>query len=124
MTHAQRDPSIYVEDILTCILRINAYVGDDTLEKFRADRKTQDAVVRNLEVIGEAVKRIPDELRKKYPEISWKPAAAMRDFLIHEYPELDIDAIWETVKNDLPEFQSALLVVCEREGWQIDSAKT
>jgi len=105
---APRDYKIFLEDILTAITNIENYTADQSLEKFRLDTKTQDAVVRNLEIIGEATKRIPDSVRQAYPEIEWKPATAMRDFLIHEYPEVDIEAVWDTIKTDIPVFKTGV----------------
>jgi uncharacterized protein with HEPN domain len=102
---APRDPRLYLEDILEAINSIENYVVNFDTLTFKKDRKTQDAVVRNLEIIGEAVKRIPDGVRKTYPDIEWKSAAAMRDFLIHDYPEVDVDAVWHTVTVDLPKLK-------------------
>lgn len=100
-----RDARTYLDDILRAIENIGQYTTGMTFEHFNVDTKTQDAVVRNLEIIGEAVKRIPDTVRNAYPEIEWRPAAAMRDFLIHEYPEIDVRAVWDTTKDDLPPFK-------------------
>ncbi len=105
---ATRDHRLYLEDILAAIENIEKYTVDMSLESFRSDTKTQDAVVRNLEIIGEAVKRIPDSVRHKYPDVEWRPAAAMRDFLIHEYPEIDVEAVWDTIKSDLPSFKDGV----------------
>lgn len=100
-----RDVKTYLDDILRALENIGLYMAGMTFEHFSTDTKTQDAVVRNLEIIGEAVKRVPDTVRNTYPEIEWRPAAAMRDFLIHEYPEIDVQAVWDTVKSDLPTFK-------------------
>ena len=108
MTSAPRDPKVYFEDILQAIANIEEYTKGMSFEQFSSDRKTQDAVVRNLEVIGEAAKRIPDDVRALHPEIAWRPAAAMRDFLIHDYPEVDIQAVWDTVKTDIPPLKSGI----------------
>ena len=108
MTSAPRDPSVYFEDILQAIANIGEYTRGMSFEQFSSDRKTQDAVVRNLEVIGEAAKRILEEVRASHPEIAWRPAAAMRDFLIHDYPEVDIQAVWDTIKGDIPHFKSGI----------------
>lgn len=93
---------------MQAVARIDTYVTGITFDAFTLDTKTQDAVVRNLEIIGEAVKRLPDDFRATHPDIAWRPAAAMRDFLIHEYPEVDVRAVWDTIKNDLPPFRHAI----------------
>lgn len=111
MTHAPRDTRVYLADIIEAVEKIERYIDGVTLDAFRMDGKTQDAVVRNLEVIGEAVKHIPDDLRAAHPAIAWRPAAAMRDFLIHEYPEIDADAVWTTVTDDLPPFKDGIMEV-------------
>lgn len=108
MTRAPRDHRVYLEDILQAISSIETYTKSMSFEEFAEDRKTQDAVIRNLEVIGEAAKRIPDNVRKANPGIAWRPAAAMRDFLIHDYPEVDVQAVWDTLKTDLPPFRTAV----------------
>lgn len=108
MTSAPRDPTVYLEDMLQAIANIESYIHGMSFEEFTNDRKTQDAVVRNLEVIGEAAKRIPDEMRKEHPGIAWRPAAAMRDFLIHDYPEVDVQAVWDTIKADIPPLKSGI----------------
>lgn len=110
---APRDYKVYLADILQAIASIERYTAGETLERFKADTKTQDAVVRNLEVIGEAVKRIPENVREAHPDLAWHPAAAMRDFLIHEYPEVDAEAVWNTVTGDLPLFKSGIERVAE-----------
>lgn len=106
---APRDVRTYLDDILRAITNVEQYTIDMTSEQFGADSKTQDAVVRNLEIIGEAVKRIPDTVRTAYPDIEWRPAAAMRDFLIHEYPEIDAQTVWDTIKMDFPPFKSGII---------------
>lgn len=105
---APRDTRVYIEDILQAIENIRQYTKGFNLESFRHDSKTQDAVVRNLEVIGEAVKRIPADVRAAYPDIEWHPAAAMRDFLIHEYPDVDAETVWSTIADDLPPFEQEI----------------
>lgn len=105
---APRDHRLYLEDILVAIANIEKYTMEMSLESFRSDTKTQDAVVRNLEIIGEAVKRIPDSVRHAYPDIEWRPAAAMRDFLIHEYPEVDVEAVWDTINLDISSFKKGI----------------
>lgn len=108
MTHAPRDVSIYFADILKAIKNIEMYTDGMTFKNFRSDPKTIDAVVRNLEIIGEATKRIPDNVRNQHPTVAWRAAAAMRDFLIHEYPEVDAEAVWDTITTDLLPFKTAI----------------
>ena len=71
-------------------------------DRFIHDDKTIDAAIRNLEIIGEAAKNIPEDIKSKYPEIPWKAIAGMRDKLIHSYFGVSLSIVWETIKNDLP----------------------
>ena len=84
-----RDYKVYLDDILEASARIRNYTSGLTLEGFKNDTKTLDAVVRNLEVIGEATKKVPDDVRSRYPDVEWKKIAGLRDILIHEYFGID-----------------------------------
>lgn len=97
-----RDYKVYLEDILEAAARINSYMKGLSKSQFKADDKTLDAVVRNLEVIGEAVKKVPKTVRRKAPEVDWKKIAGLRDILIHEYFGVDPEIIWDVVQNKLP----------------------
>ena len=99
-----RDYKVYLDDILQAVDRIQTYLQDYNFEKLSSDNRTIDAVVRNLEVIGEAVKHIPMEVRNSRPEIEWKKIGALRDILAHEYFGIDLEIIWDVVKNKLPGF--------------------
>jgi uncharacterized protein with HEPN domain len=81
----QRELKTYIEDIITAIKKIEKYVAGMTKEDLIKNELVQDAVVRNLEVIGEAVKKIPDDIRNNYTDIPWKKIAGLRDILVHEY---------------------------------------
>jgi len=97
-----RDFRLYLEDIVEAIGRIQRYTAGQSFPQFSEDEKTVDAVVRNLEVIGEAVKRIPEEMRQKHPSMEWKKIAGLRDILVHEYFGIDAEIIWDIVQNKLP----------------------
>ncbi len=97
----KRDIGVYLEDILESIAKIEEYCQDLTAEDFFRKSQVQDAVVRRLEIIGEAVKHIPPEIRENYPDIPWKDIAGTRDVLIHEYFGVDLDKVWEVVQGDL-----------------------
>jgi uncharacterized protein with HEPN domain len=92
----------FLSDSKEAILRINIYVENLGYEEFLEDTKTQDAVVRNLEIIGEAIKNISEGLKKKYPQIRWKDLAGVRDKLIHHYFGVNFDIVWSVVKEELP----------------------
>ena len=91
------------ESILAAIECIEVFVADMGLDAFKADDKTSSAVIRKLEIIGEAAKGIPDELRQSYPQIPWKEMAGMRDKLIHFYFGVDYELVWGTIKRRLPQ---------------------
>jgi len=90
-------------DIKEAIGRINSYVASFSYDEFLQDSKTQDAVVRNLEIVGEAAKNISDEFKKTHSLIPWKKLAGVRDRLIHHYFGVNFDIIWSIAKDDLPD---------------------
>jgi uncharacterized protein with HEPN domain len=97
-----RDSSACFEDILDAIGAIRDYTQSLTREAFGRDRKTVDAVLRNLEVIGEAVKQVPADVRSAHPDVEWQKIAGLRDILIHAYFGVDLDIVWDVVSNKLP----------------------
>ena len=96
-----KDDRIYLLHIRDAIKQILNYTATGP-ESFFADRKTQDAVVRNLEIIGEATKRLSQSLKDAHPDIAWKPIAGMRDKLIHDYFGINLQLVWDVVERDLP----------------------
>jgi uncharacterized protein with HEPN domain len=98
----------FLADSKEAIVRVTSYMEDLSYDQFLADKKTQDAVVRNLEIIGEAAKNITGELKTRYPQIPWKDLAGVRDKLIHHYFGVNFDIVWNIVKQDLPQVLSQL----------------
>jgi uncharacterized protein with HEPN domain len=96
----KRDALLYVEDILESISKIEEYTRGLSETRFVEDALIQDAVIRRLEVMGEAVKNIPATVRKRYPEIRWKEIAGMRDVVIHGYFGVDARRVWKVVRDD------------------------
>ena len=96
-----RDYKVYLDDILEAIAWIRIYTTGITYDSFQDDRKTVDAVVRNLEIVGEAVKRIPERIRGQHPDIDWKKIAGLRDILIHTYFGIDLELIWDILQTKL-----------------------
>ena len=103
-----RDPVVYIEDILQAAARARLFVEGFSMEAFAADLKTQYAIVRALEVIGEAAKRVPVDVQAMAPEIPWRAMAGMRDNLIHGYDEVNLEVVWRTVQDKVPEIEEPL----------------
>ena len=103
-----RDFRVHLEDILGAIGKIKRYTKGLSKQGFAGDDKTLDAVVRNLEVIGEAVKQLPADLRAREPGVDWQKIAGLRDILIHRYFGIDVDILWDIIQNKLPALEAAL----------------
>lgn len=103
-----RDGSLYLKDILQAIESIEAFTAGMDFEAYQADDKTASAVIRKLEIIGEAVKQLPEEVTRPYPEIPWRQVAGMRDKLIHFYFGVDPALVWQTVRRRLPALKSTV----------------
>ena len=101
-----REYSDYIRDIADAIDKAQEFTEGLSYEAFREDVKSAFAVVRALEVIGEAAKSVPEFVKDKYPDVPWKEMAGMRDKLIHEYFGVKYEVVWDTVKIELPELRS------------------
>lgn len=105
----KRSAQLLLEDIQLSLARIDRYTGRLDHQAFLEDEKTIDAVVRNLEIIGEAVRWLPPEFKAQNPQIPWSQIAGMRHRIVHDYFGLDLDLIWEVLVTSIPEFRQQLL---------------
>lgn len=112
---SKRGDREFLYDIKEAIERINDYIGEMDYKGFLQDTKTQDAVVRNIEVIGEAVKNVSKGLKKKHGDIHWKDIAGMRDKIIHHYFGIKWDIVWSVVKDKLPELKEKIEQTLKKE---------
>jgi len=101
----KREIGDYIEDIIEAISNAMEFTKDMSYDEFVEDTKTVYAVIRAIEIMGEAVKNIPEGVRRKYPDIPWRSIAGMRDKLIHAYFGVKTERIWETVKKEMPKLK-------------------
>ena len=114
-TKAKRVYKDYLKDIRTSIFEIQEFSAGMTFEEFSYDRKTIHAVVRCFEIIGEAAKNLPGELKSKYPGIPWREITGMRDKMIHEYFGVNLQIVWQTIEEDLPSLEAAIKKLIDEE---------
>lgn len=107
----KKDPKIFLEHILQCIERIEEYVEGITKKQFLESVQLQDSVIRRIEIMGEAVKNIPKQIKDKYADIPWKEIAGMRDILIHQYFGVDLELTWKIAKKDIRRLKNRILKV-------------
>jgi len=114
---SKRGDKEHLKDILTACENILSYKEGYNFNMFLGDRKTQDAIIRNIEIIGEAVKNISDVLKEKYSEIEWKEIAKTRDKLIHSYFGTDLDIVWDIINMDIPRLKKQIKEIIQKEGY-------
>ena len=105
---SKRTLSLLIEDIWEAIEKIERYTEGMTQDNFQSDEKTADAVVRNLEIIGEAASRLPEDFIDRNSEIEWIKIVGLRHRIVHEYFGVDLQIIWQILKKDLPAFKESL----------------
>ena len=118
-----KDDLAYIEHILDCIRKINEFSNGLSFKEFKTNEMVQDAIIRNIEIIGEASKKISKDTKQTYYKIPWKEIAGMRDKLIHDYLGVDVSVVWKTIQQDIPaleklisEIEKLILLVLTRTG--------
>jgi uncharacterized protein with HEPN domain len=110
MSRKRRDKE-YLADVVEAVQRIVSYTAELSYEEFLADRKTQDAVLRNLQVMGEAVKKLSALVKQAHPHLPWKQVAGMRDKVVHDYFGINYDIVWALAKQELPAMLPSLAAI-------------
>ena len=110
---SSRDMAAFIGHVVMAMRFVADFIDGMTLDDFLADRKTRDAVIRNCEVIGEAVKHIPEDFRATHPEVDWQGLAGLRDVLIHQYFGVDYVTLWNIVAKECPAYCAALAALPE-----------
>ncbi len=107
----ERDWKLFLKDIQTHAKKISIYTEKLSMREFFEDSKTYDAVMRNIQIIGEAIKHLPASVRKEYKNVDWKKAAGLRDIVVHEYFGINNDIIWDVVQNKIPELEKEVKTI-------------
>jgi uncharacterized protein with HEPN domain len=115
MSERKRDYILFLEDILNAIERIERYTKGLTFEGLSKNDMATDAILRNFEIIGEAAKNVPERVRRKYPFVEWKEAIGFRNVLIHDYFGIDLEAVWDTVRKNIPSLKNNIMKVLRAE---------
>jgi len=115
MSKKGRDYILFLEDILDAIKKVEIYTKNLSFSKFCNNNMAIDAIIRNFEVIGEATKNISKKIKEKYSDVEWKESAGFRDILIHDYFGIDLESVWDTIKNNIPSFKKHIIEVLKSE---------
>ena len=111
----KKDSLIFIKHIRDSINEIGSFTENVSKKKFIEEKLIQNAVIRSIEIIGEAVKNLPKDFKNKWTKIPWNEIAGMRDKLIHNYFGVDLDSVWEVIKRDLPELKKNIGEILEKE---------
>ncbi len=106
-----RSPELYLNDILEAGTAIQSYLAEVSYEQFRTDRMRQSAVIREFEIIGEAVGKLPEELKQISPTVAWQDIKDFRNLLVHEYFGIDLEIVWSVIQEELPELLSQAVLL-------------
>lgn len=109
----KRNLNLYLDDILNAIRLIETYTKNSSLNNFKKDIKLQDAVIRRLEIIGEAMKKFPENIKKKYPNVRWDDFITTRNFFSHIYFGINIERVWSMIKNYIPNLKEDIQKIKE-----------
>jgi len=115
----KRSDKEFLMDMLIACEKIMRYTKDLSYEDFRGNDMVIDAVVRNIEILGEASKNISEELKKKYPEVEWREISRTRDKIIHFYFGVDLSIVWDIITVDIPSLRKKLEKIAKEEGWEL-----
>ena len=107
----KRALSEYLDDILAAIADIEAFTDGIDFNEFRGNREKVLAVVKSIEILGEATKKIPDEVRRAHPQVAWRSITGMRDMLVHEYWGIDMAVVWSTVEEGIPSLKAVIMEI-------------
>lgn len=110
-----RSPLHFLDDIKEAASNIRKYTTDMSYDQFLGDRRTQDAVVRNFEIIGEAVRNLPEDLKARHPATPWKRISGFRDIMIHGYHRVDYEIVWNMINTTLPAFSTEIVKILREE---------
>lgn len=110
-----RDYKLYLEDILSAIEKIEAYTQGVSFEQMQQQGMLVDAILHNLEIIGEAAKHVPDALRLRHPEVEWRKISGLRDIVAHEYFGISLEIVWDILQNKLPELRVQVTQMLEEQ---------